>query len=162
MRKTLVGFTCIVAAAVLQLAVAQAAAPGGAPAPAPVSPTKDDFKPSSLNQPGQQYPQVNSERFARFRVVAPNAQSVTVSLGLGGTSGGTKLTKGEDGAWTGTTAGPMEEGFHYYHLNVDGGTLNDPGTGKFLHGSTRWGRAASKSRPTIRISMPSRTCPTAM
>ena len=53
----------------------------------------EDFKPSSLNQPGQQYPQVNSQRYARFRIAAPNAQSVTVSLGLGG-RGGTKLEKG--------------------------------------------------------------------
>src|SRR6185312_9184263 len=37
----------------------------------------------------------------------------------------------------GTTEGPMDEGFHYYHLNVDGGTFNDPGTLNF-YGSTRW------------------------
>ncbi len=35
----------------------------------------EDFKPSSLNQPGKQYPQVNSERRVRARVVAPQAQS---------------------------------------------------------------------------------------
>ena len=79
---------------------------------------------------------MNSQRYARFRIVAPNAQNVTVSLGLGG-RGGTKLTKGEDGVWVGTTEGPMDEGFHYYHLNVDGGTFNDPGTANF-YGSTRW------------------------
>lgn len=94
----------------------------------------DDFKPSSLNQPGQQYPQVNSQRYARFRVQAPEAQSVTVSLGG---RGGTKLAKAEDGAWTGTTAGPLDEGFHYYRLNIDGGTFNDPGTLNY-YGSTRW------------------------
>src|ERR1022692_4311396 len=93
-------------------------------------PVVEDFKPSTLNQPGQQYPQVNSQRYARFRIVAPNAPSVTVSLGLGG-RGGTKLEKAEDGVWMGTTAGPMDEGFHYYHLSVDGGTFNDPGTGNF-------------------------------
>jgi enterochelin esterase-like enzyme len=98
---------------------------------------KDDFKPSTLNQPGQEYPQVNSQGYARFRVVAPQAQSVVVSLGLGGTRGGTPLTKAEDGAWVGTTAGPLEEGFHYYHLTIDGGVFNDPGTGNF-YGSTRW------------------------
>jgi len=97
----------------------------------------DDFKPSSLNQPGQDYPQVNSQGYARFRIVAPQAQSVVVSLGLGGTRGGTPLTKGEDGSWIGTTAGPMEEGFHYYHLTIDGGVFNDPGTLNF-YGSTRW------------------------
>src|SRR5665213_3508827 len=90
----------------------------------------EDFKPSSLNQPGQQYPQVNSQRYARFRIEAPDAQSVSVSLGLGG-SGGTKLTKADDGSWVGTTAGPMDEGFHYYHLSVDGGIFNDPGTGNY-------------------------------
>ena len=96
----------------------------------------DDFKPSTLNQPGQQFPQVNSQRYVRFRIVAPNAQSVKVTLGLGG-RGGTVLTKGDDGVWTGTTGGPMDEGFHYYHLVVDGGVFNDPGTLNF-YGSTRW------------------------
>src|SRR3954447_5846094 len=96
-------------------------------------PVTEDFKPSSLNQPGQQYPQVNSQRHARFRVVAPGAQSVRVGLGRGGTA----LTKGEDGAWTGTTPNPLDEGFHYYHLTIDGGTFNDPGTGNY-YGSTRW------------------------
>ena len=37
----------------------------------------DDFKPSSLNQPGQQFPQVNSQRYVRFSIEAPQAQSVT-------------------------------------------------------------------------------------
>lgn len=97
---------------------------------------KEDFKPSSLNQPGQEYPQVNSQRYARFRIVAPQAQSVSVSLGLGG-RGGTTLTKAEDGSWMGTTAGPLDEGFHYYRLTIDGGTFNDPGTLNF-YGSTRW------------------------
>ncbi len=44
----------------------------------------EDFKPSTLNQPGQEYPQVNSQGYARFRIVAPYADSVKVSLGLGG------------------------------------------------------------------------------
>jgi enterochelin esterase-like enzyme len=96
----------------------------------------EDFKPSSLNQPGQEYPQVNSQGYARFRILAPGADSVKVSLGLGG-RGGTVLTKGADGAWTGTTEGPMDEGFHYYNINVDGGKFNDPGTLNF-YGSIRW------------------------
>jgi len=96
-------------------------------------PVVEDFKPSESNQPGQKYPQVNSQHYARFRVVAPGAQSVRVGLGRGGT----QLTKGEDGAWSGTTPDPLDEGFHYYHLTIDGGTFNDPGTGNF-YGSTRW------------------------
>jgi len=97
----------------------------------------EDFKPSTLNQPGQEYPQVNSQGYARFRIVAPYADSVRVSLGLGGTRGGTLLKKLTDSVWMGTTAGPMEEGFHYYHVNIDGGVFNDPGTLNF-YGSTRW------------------------
>ena len=97
---------------------------------------KEDFVANSLNQPGQEYPQVNSEGYARFRIVAPDAKSVIVSLGLGG-RGGTVLRKDKDGVWTGTTDGPMDPGFHYYHLTIDGATVNDPGTGNFF-GSCRW------------------------
>lgn len=97
----------------------------------------EDFKPSTKNQPGQEYPMVNSQGYARFRIVAPEAQNVVVSLGLGGTQRGTPLTKAEDGAWMGTTAGPMDEGFHYYHVTIDGGVFNDPGTLNY-YGSTRW------------------------
>ena len=97
---------------------------------------KEDFVPNELNQPGQEYPMVNSEGFARFRVEAPDAKSVIVSLGLGG-RGGTVLHKNKDGVWMGTTDGPMDEGFHYYHLTIDGGVVNDPGTHNYF-GSTRW------------------------
>ena len=97
---------------------------------------KDDFRSSSLNQPGQEYPQVNSQGYVRFRVKATTADSVRVSLGLGG-KGGTRLVKGSDGFFAGTTEGPMDEGFHYYHLTVDGGVFNDPGTLNY-YGSTRW------------------------
>jgi enterochelin esterase-like enzyme len=96
----------------------------------------EDFKPSSLNQPGQQYPQVNSQGYARFRIVAPEATAVKVSLGLGG-RGGTALAKAPDGTWIGTSEGPLDEGFHYYHVTIDGGTFNDPGALNF-YGSTRW------------------------
>jgi enterochelin esterase-like enzyme len=97
---------------------------------------KEDFKPSTLNQPGQEYPQVNSQGYARFRITAPEAKSVRVSLG-GLERGGFSLDKGDDGVWTGVTQKPLDEGFHYYHLTVDGGTFNDPGTLNF-YGSTRW------------------------
>src|SRR5688572_30953959 len=96
----------------------------------------EDFKPSVLNQPGQDYPQVNSQGYARFKILAPAADSVRVSLGLGG-RGGTKLSKTEDGFWIGTTAGPLDEGFHYYNVKIDGGKFNDPGALNF-YGSVRW------------------------
>lgn len=97
---------------------------------------KEDFKPSILNQPGQEYPQVNSQGYARFKVLAPRADSVKVSLGLGG-RGGTRLSKSEDGSWMGTTEGPMDEGFHYYNVSVNGAKFNDPGALNF-YGSIRW------------------------
>ena len=89
------------------------------------------WKPSVLNQPFQDYPQVNSQGYARFRIQAPQAQSVSVNIGR------VTMTKGDDGYWTGTTAQPLDEGFHYYHLTIDGGTFNDPGTLNF-YGSQRW------------------------
>ena len=76
----------------------------------------DDWKPATSNQPGKQYPQVNSERRVRARVVAPQAQSVVLEF-LGGVK--YPLTKGEDGAWVGVTR-PQDEGFHYYQLIIDG------------------------------------------
>ncbi|MES2893908.1 MAG: alpha/beta hydrolase-fold protein [Bacteroidota bacterium] len=97
---------------------------------------KEDFKPSTLNQPGQAYPQVNSQGYARFKIIAPAADSVRVSLGLGG-RGGTILHKADDVAWTGPTEGPMDEGFHYYNVRIDGGKFNDPGTMNY-YGSIRW------------------------
>lgn len=92
----------------------------------------DDFKPSTLNQPGYEYPQVNSQGYVKFRVMAPQATSVSVTVG-----GGTQLKKGEDGAWTGVTARPEDEGFHYYHLTIDGGSFNDPGAMSY-YGGTHW------------------------
>jgi enterochelin esterase family protein len=103
-------------------------------APAQDAPPVEDFKPASSNQGGKEYPQVNSERRARFRIVAPQAQSVRVSLFRG-----TPLTKGEDGAWTVTTR-PLDEGFHYYAINIDGADVPDPGS-KFFYGAGRWGSA---------------------
>src|SRR5687768_15118147 len=101
---------------------------GDEPKPAPV----EDFKPASSNQPGKQYPQVNSEGRARFRIVAPQAQGVRVPEW-----GGVTLTKAEDGAWVGTTR-PLDEGFHYYRLNIDGAEVPDPGS-RFFFGAGRWG-----------------------
>lgn len=92
----------------------------------------NDFQPASSNQPGRKYPQVNSEGRARFRIVAPQAESVTVGLG-----GRTVLTKGADGAWVGTTR-PLDEGFHYYSINIDGADIPDPGS-LFFYGAGRWG-----------------------
>ena len=93
----------------------------------------EDFKPSVLNQPGKQYPQVNSERRVRTRIHAPQAQNVLLDIG------GVKypLRKGDDGLWVGESA-PLDEGFHYYQLVIDGAQVPDPGT-LYFYGAGRWG-----------------------
>jgi enterochelin esterase-like enzyme len=115
-----------------QMALAQPATTQTAPEQA-ASPL-EDFKPAPSNQGGKQYPQVNSEGRARFRIVAPQAQSVRVPEW-----GGISLTKDEEGAWVGTTR-PLDEGFHYYRINIDGAEVPDPGS-KFFYGANRWGSA---------------------
>jgi enterochelin esterase-like enzyme len=99
-------------------------------------PPAEDFKPSALNQPGKQYPEVNSERRMRARVVAPDAQSVAFEM-LGGVR--YPMTKGADGAWVGVSA-PLDEGFHYYQVVVDGAGFPDPNT-RYFYGSSKWGSA---------------------
>ena len=94
----------------------------------------DDWKPAPSNQAGKEYPQVNSEGRVKFRIIAPKAQSVGVSF-----KDSSAFTKGEDGAWTGYTR-PLDEGFHYYTINIDGAEVPDPNS-KFFYGAGRWGSA---------------------
>src|SRR4051794_19282987 len=94
----------------------------------------NDWKPSLSNQQGKQYPQVNSEGRVKFRIVAPKAQSVGVSFRDSGT-----FTKAEDGSWTGYTR-PLDEGFHYYTINIDGAEVPDPNS-HYFYGAGRWGSA---------------------
>ena len=98
---------------------------------------KEDFVPVATCQPRQQYPQVNSQGYVRFRVEAPQARYVIASAGHGGGMGGTILRKQEDGSWMGTTLVPEDEGFHYYTLSIDGATVVDPGTNSY-YGGSRW------------------------
>lgn len=93
----------------------------------------EDFKPSSVNQQGKEFPQVNSEGRVRARIYAPEAKRVQLDLG----GGKYDLVKDEKGVWTGESA-PQQEGFHYYQLNVDGASVPDPGT-KYFYGAGRWG-----------------------
>ena len=93
----------------------------------------EDFKPSSVNQPGKQFPQVNSEGRVRVSISAPEAKMVQLDIG------GVKydLAKDENGVWEGESA-PQDEGFHYYQLNIDGASVPDPGT-IFFYGAGRRG-----------------------
>ena len=76
-------------------------------------------KPASTNIPGADYPRIDSLSRVHFRFRAPEATSVSVSLG------NVALTKGEDGFWTGITK-PQDPGFHYYSLKINGVEVADP------------------------------------
>ncbi len=93
----------------------------------------EDFKPSSVNQPGKEYPQVNSEGRVRIQISAPEAHKVQLDIGAVKYD----LTKNENGVWTGESA-PQDEGFHYYQLWVDGAAVPDPGS-LYFFGAGRWG-----------------------
>jgi enterochelin esterase-like enzyme len=71
-----------------------------------------------------EYPCILPDNRVMFQVRAPQAQSVMVSLG------NTVLTKGNNGIWTGTT-GPLDPGFHYYQLIIDGVSVSDPASEAF-------------------------------
>ncbi|MCC7375462.1 MAG: hypothetical protein IT581_12475 [Verrucomicrobiales bacterium] len=94
----------------------------------------EDWKPAASNQPGKEYPKVNSERRVKFRIVAPGATNVGVTF-----RDSSAFTKGEDGAWYGHTR-PLDEGFHYYQIKIDGAEVSDPNSLMFF-GAMRWGSA---------------------
>ncbi|MWB93104.1 esterase [Flavobacterium sp. GA093] len=93
----------------------------------------EDFKPSSVNQPEKQFPQVNSQGRVRASILAPNANKVQLDIG------GVKydMRKDANGIWTGES-NPQDEGFHYYQLNIDGASVPDPGS-LYFYGAGRWG-----------------------
>ncbi len=93
----------------------------------------EDFKPSSVNQPGKEYPQVNSEGRVRVQIEAPDANYVQLDIDAVKYD----LVKDENGVWTGESA-PQDEGFHYYQLNIDGASVPDPGS-LYFYGASRWG-----------------------
>lgn len=93
----------------------------------------DEFKPSPVNQPGREYPQVNAKGQVRARISAPEAKMVQLDIG------GVKydMVKDAEGVWTGESA-PQDPGFHYYQLNIDGASVPDPGS-LFFFGANRYG-----------------------
>jgi enterochelin esterase-like enzyme len=96
--------------------VCMAQAPsGGQPAPSNV-----------LNAP---YPQINADHRVTFRIRADAAQKV--SIALGGGPANLDCTRGSDGFWMGTSK-PLEPGFYYYTVVVDGFTASDPGSSAFF------------------------------
>ena len=86
----------------------------------------DDSKPASTNIVGQDYPRVHADNRVTFRLKAPDAQKVQVSLG----NTNLDMQKDADGVWS-VTVPPQVVGFHYYYLIVDGVQVNDPASETF-------------------------------
>jgi enterochelin esterase-like enzyme len=89
-----------------------------------------ECQPSSLNIPEAKYPCVYPDHRALFRVLAPDAQKVSVRIGG---SQDFSLTKGPDNVWSVTTSA-LVVGFHYYTLHIDGAVVADPSTVTFFGG----------------------------
>jgi enterochelin esterase-like enzyme len=85
-----------------------------------------DSKPAATNVPGVEFPRVDSQLRASFRVEAPAAQKVQLDL-----KQVYDMAKGEDGVWTVTTK-PLDPGFHYYYLMIDGYRFSDPASESFF------------------------------
>jgi RNA polymerase sigma factor (sigma-70 family) len=81
---------------------------------------------ASSNVRGAAYPKVDGLRRATLRIYAPRATKVIVDLGEK-----YAMIKGDDGYWTGTTD-PLEPGFHYYQVFIDGAAVPDPGSETFF------------------------------
>ena len=90
-------------------------------------------QPAPSNAPNAPFPRVNPDRSVTFRIRADEAKSVRITV-----LGPYDLVKGEDGFWTVTTK-PLEPGFYYYAVVVDGFTTTDPGSQAFFG----WGRYGS-------------------
>jgi len=122
MKRTLL-FNLLIVVSVSGISLAQSDQP----------PVAEDFKPASTNQPGREYPQVNSEGRVRASISAPEAQRVQLDI----SAVKYDLVKDENGMWTGDS-NPQDEGFHYYQLWIDGAAVPDPGS-VYFYGAMRWG-----------------------
>ena len=131
------------------VAAAQSAPPQPAPAPATQTPAAPAGRGGGRGGPAVVSPQIEADRRVTFRVLAPNATSVTVGGDIngslvpdpnappsqpapagppGGRGGGTPaatMTKGDNGIWSGTTVRPVRPGAWRYTFNIDGVTVVD-------------------------------------
>ena len=77
--------------------------------------------------PGNEFPKVDKDRRAYFRLNAPHARAVKVDIC------GKKydMRRDEQGIWCAVTD-PLAVGFHYYFMNIDGVNFIDPATETFF------------------------------
>jgi enterochelin esterase-like enzyme len=83
----------------------------------------------STNIPDADYPRLNADLSATFRVQADDAQRVQLLMELGQST--YDMVKGAGGFWEVTTK-RLLPGFHYYAISVDGFSSNDPGSRVFF------------------------------
>ena len=76
-----------------------------------------------------EFPRINSDLSATFRVQADQAQKVQLLMELGQST--YDMVKGKEDYWEVTTK-PLLPGFHYYAISVDGFVSNDPGSRVFF------------------------------
>lgn len=86
-----------------------------------------DARVASTAEPGNDFPKVDGNRKAYFRLHAPQANRVQVDIC------GKKYDMQRDvtGVWTGVTD-PLVVGFHYYFFIVDGVQIVDPASDTFF------------------------------
>jgi len=77
--------------------------------------------------PGNEFPKIDKEHRAYFRVVAPTANSVILDIC------GKKydMRRDQQGVWCAVTD-PLVVGFHYYFINIGGMNVIDPATETFF------------------------------
>lgn len=90
-----------------------------------------NYKTSVTALEGKEFPKINTEKQAQFKVDFPDAKSVVLEGGDGMQNLKSVTNKDKDGFWNVSTP-PMEIGFHYYWFNVDGKRTNDPNTNLYF------------------------------
>ncbi|MEO7414140.1 MAG: alpha/beta hydrolase-fold protein [Opitutaceae bacterium] len=115
-------------------------------APPVVVSAASEWKSSATNLPGQDYPRINSDRRAQFRINAPNAKQVSIIIASSDMGSPLTVAKSDDGLWTITTS-PLGIGFHFYRVLIDGVSVADPATEIFSGGGGDW-RSSGIEVPT--------------
>lgn len=85
----------------------------------------DGSQPASSNISGQQYPRIDPELRATFRLKAPEAQKVRLHLDKD-----YDMERDTNGVWSVTTTSQVP-GFHYYWFMLDGVNVCDPASETF-------------------------------
>ncbi len=131
------------------VAAAQPSPQQSAAAPAAQNPAAPGGRGGGRGGPAVVSPQIEADRRVTFRVLGPNATTITVGgdvnnslvpdptapspqlapagppAGRGSAPPVVTMTKGENGVWSGTTVRPVRPGAWRYTFNVDGVTVVD-------------------------------------